>query len=66
MRKINIIVTLGPASLNKKIFKICQQKKVSLVRLNMSHVKLSKLENKIKFIKKIVKFQFVLIPKELK
>ena len=52
MRKINIIVTLGPASLNKKFLRFVNKKKVSLVRLNMSHVKLSKLENKIKFIKK--------------
>ena len=52
MKKIEIIITLGPASINKKFFNFINSKRVSLVRLNMSHVKLSKLEEKIKFIKK--------------
>lgn len=51
MEKIKIFVTLGPSSLNKLFLKYID-KKVSLVRLNMSHVDVSKLRNKIKFIKK--------------
>ncbi len=52
MKKINIIITLGPASINRKFFNFVNKKKVSLVRLNMSHVKLSKLEKKLSYIKK--------------
>ena len=52
MRKLNIIVTLGPTSLNKKFLNFVNNKNVSLVRLNMSHVKLSKLEEKLIFVKK--------------
>jgi len=51
MKKIDIVVTLGPNSINKKFLNFIN-KKVSLVRLNMSHVKLHKLERKISFIKK--------------
>ena len=52
MKKIEIIITLGPTTINKKFFNYINKNKVSLVRLNMSHVKLSKLEKKIKYIKK--------------
>ena len=51
MKKIDIVVTLGPSSLNKEFLNFIN-KKVSLVRLNMSHVKLNKLEKIISFIKK--------------
>ncbi len=53
MNKIEIFVTLGPSSLNKKFLNFVNRtREVSLVRLNMSHVSLNKLENKILFIKK--------------
>ena len=51
MSAINIFVTLGPSSLNKNFLRFIKNK-VSLVRLNMSHVKVDKLEKKIKFIRK--------------
>lgn len=51
MSKINIFVTLGPSSLNKKFLTFIQNK-ASLVRLNMSHIKIHKLEKRIVFIKK--------------
>ena len=51
MDKVNIFVTLGPSSLNKKFLNFIQGK-VSLARLNMSHVNLEKLGEKISFIKK--------------
>ena len=51
MNQIDIFVTLGPSSLNKKFLNFVKNK-ASLVRLNMSHINLSKLEKKIIFIKK--------------
>lgn len=50
-KEIKIICTLGPASLNKKFLKFGKNK-ISLLRLNMSHLSLNNLEKKIKFIKK--------------
>ena len=50
-KKIKIICTLGPASLNKDFLKFAENK-ISLLRLNMSHISLNNLEKKIKFIKK--------------
>jgi len=49
-KKIKIICTLGPSSLNKKFLKFAKNK-ISLLRLNMSHLSLQNLEKKIKFIK---------------
>lgn len=49
--KIKIICTLGPSSLNKN-FLIFAKKKISLLRLNMSHLNISNLIKSIKFIKK--------------
>ena len=50
-KKIQILCTLGPASLNKKFLNFTNNK-VSLLRLNMSHIKLKKLKHHINFIKK--------------
>ena len=50
-KKIDILCTLGPSSLNKNFLKKIKNK-VSQVRLNMSHLSLIKLEQNIKFIKK--------------
>ena len=49
--KIKIICTLGPHSLNKDFLKFVN-KKISLLRLNMSHLSLEGLKKSIKFIKK--------------
>ena len=48
---VKIICTLGPQSLNKKFLKF-SNKKIHLLRLNMSHLSLSKLEKSINFIRK--------------
>ena len=50
-KKIQILCTLGPSSLNKKFLNFTNNK-VSLLRLNMSHIKLKKLKHLINFIKK--------------
>ena len=47
-----VFCTLGPSTLNRSFLKFAQQKKISLVRLNMSHLTISQLERNIKFIKK--------------
>ena len=49
--KIEIFCTLGPSSLNKKFLKF-SRKKIDLVRLNMSHIKIENLQNLIKKIKR--------------
>ncbi len=54
MKKISIFCTLGPSSLNKRFLKYTD-KKVSLLRLNMSHIQSNNLEKKIKFIRKFTK-----------
>ena len=51
-KNIKILVTLGPSSLNKDFLKFCKKEKVSLLRLNMSHIENSNLKRTIKFIKK--------------
>lgn len=51
MKNIDIFVTLGPSSLNKKFLNFVKGK-AALVRLNMSHVNVKKLGEKISFIKK--------------
>ena len=50
-KEIEIICTLGPSTLNKEFLKFAKNK-ISLLRLNMSHLSLNNLEKKIKFIKK--------------
>tara|TARA_Y100000748_G_C15057581_1_gene317228 strand:- start:228 stop:419 length:192 start_codon:yes stop_codon:yes gene_type:complete len=60
MKKIDIIVTLGPESINKKFLSYINKKeRVSLVRLNMSHVKLQKLEKKNILYKKILQSTYL-------
>jgi len=53
--KIKIICTLGPHSLNKDFLKFGNNK-ISLLRLNMSHLSLEGLKKSIKFIKKILEY----------
>ena len=48
---MKILCTLGPSSLNKKFLSFAKNK-VSLLRLNLSHIDLLDLTKKIKFIKK--------------
>ena len=50
-KKIQIICTLGPSSLNSNFLEFAN-KNVDLLRLNMSHLKISELNNHIKLIKK--------------
>ena len=50
-KKIQILCTLGPASINKKILKFLNNK-VSMVRLNLSHIKINEIKKKIKKIRK--------------
>lgn len=52
MKRIKLIVTLGPSSLKSNIIKKLK-KDVSLFRLNMSHLNLTNLENSIKKLKKL-------------
>ena len=49
--KIEILCTLGPASLNAKFLKFAKNK-ISLLRLNMSHIEVKDLKKYIIFIKK--------------
>ena len=43
--KNEIFCTLGPSSLNKKFLSFAQKNKVTLVRLNMSHLNIRQLKN---------------------
>jgi len=52
--KIKIICTLGPSSLNKDFLRFAKNK-ISLLRLNMSHLSQASLIKSIKFIKKYTK-----------
>lgn len=51
MKKIKIITTLGPSTLKKKVLRKIKTK-VDLVRLNMSHLSLSKLKKNLDILKK--------------
>ena len=53
-KEIKIICTLGPSSLNK-VFLNFAKGKVSLFRLNMSHLNLTQLKSSITLIKKYSK-----------
>tara|TARA_B100000700_G_C14992337_1_gene831952 strand:- start:746 stop:1711 length:966 start_codon:yes stop_codon:yes gene_type:complete len=53
-KQSKIFCTLGPSSLNKKFLKLSSGK-VSLLRLNMSHLSLGKLKKSINFIRKYTK-----------
>ncbi len=53
-KKIEIFCTLGPSTINKDFLKFSNGK-VSLLRLNMSHIKIEKLISTIKFIRKFSK-----------
>ena len=52
--KIKLLCTLGPSTINKKFFNFAKGK-VDLIRLNMSHVNVNKLEKTIRFIKNLTK-----------
>ena len=51
MKKNKLFCTLGPSSLNSKFLKFANKEEVDLLRLNMSHVDISKLEKTISFIR---------------
>ncbi len=48
---MKIISTLGPSTINKKFLDFASRE-IDLIRLNMSHLSINKLEKNIKFIKK--------------
>jgi len=50
-KKIKILCTLGPSTLNKNFLKFAKGK-ISLLRINMSHIEIDNLEKVIQFIKK--------------
>jgi len=49
--KKEILCTIGPASLNESVLRRLNELPVTLLRVNMSHTKLSELPEVIKFIK---------------
>ena len=51
---MNIYCTLGPASLNRNFLNFIERKKyiVSLIRINLSHVKAQDIKKTVKFIRK--------------
>ena len=51
-KKIKIICTLGPSTINKKFLKFANRNNVDLLRLNMSHLSIKELKKSIRFIKK--------------
>ena len=51
-KKIKIICTVGPSTLNKKFLNFAKKNNVNLLRLNMSHLSKKNLIKSIKFIKK--------------
>ena len=51
VKKIEILSTIGPSSLDSKMLKYFN-KKVDIVRINLSHVTPEKLSDYIKFLKK--------------
>tara|TARA_B100000959_G_C14909241_1_gene594409 strand:- start:53 stop:1069 length:1017 start_codon:yes stop_codon:yes gene_type:complete len=51
-KKLKILATLGPTSLNEEVIRSLDDINISLFRLNMSHVNINELEDYIKFIKK--------------
>ena len=53
-KKIDILCTIGPATLNKQFLKY-STKNISLLRLNMSHLSIDQLKKNIKYIKKYTK-----------
>ena len=53
-KNIEIYATLGPSSINRDFLKFAN-KKISLLRINMSHVEITKLRKILKFIKKFSK-----------
>ena len=53
-KKIKIICTLGPKSINRRFLKFSNHN-INLLRLNMSHLTINQLIKSIKFIRKYSK-----------
>ncbi len=51
-RRIELLCTLGPASLNDRVIHWLERAGTSLLRVNLSHTKLDDLERVIEFIRK--------------
>ena len=60
-KKIKIICTLGPQSINSSFLKFSNNN-VNLLRLNMSHLSINKLVQSIKFVRKYSNFTYLEIP----
>jgi len=52
-REIELLCTLGPASLNERVIRCLERAGTSLFRLNLSHTKIEELEQTIAFINKL-------------
>lgn len=55
--KVKIICTIGPASFNEGVLRKFEARKVSLVRINLSHVSVGGIEGYIHFLKKFTESQ---------
>jgi len=52
---MKILCTLGPSTLNKKFLKLSSNLGISLLRLNLSHIKIKNVEKQVNFIRKYTK-----------
>ena len=48
----HVIVTLGPTSLNEEVLKKLGRRRISFVRINLSHTKIDDLEETVAFVRK--------------
>ena len=51
-KRIKILATLGPKSLNKNFLQFAKKNNISYLRLNMSHIEIRNLAKIINFIRK--------------
>ena len=61
-KKIQIITTLGPSSLNAAFLKFSNNN-IDLLRLNMSHIEPEELEEKLSLLESLLKLIFASIPR---
>ena len=52
LAKMKILCTVGPSTLNKNFLKLSSELGISLLRLNLSHIKIENLKKQITFIRK--------------
>ena len=51
IRSPMIVVTLGPTSMDETVLRKLSQRKISFVRINLSHTPLESLESTVSFIR---------------